>query len=152
MTEKAKIRAIVQLYKDKTEKCYKESCGEFGDDAPGSCYWGGFSDCAARILEKINSMQEEPVSNDLKIASEAYMNDKIVGDADYIDEEGNYYYYATALDYAFTAGANWQREQMINVAEKWLSDFQDHHSIREFHTGETPTKDEIRKSFIMATK
>jgi len=51
------------------------------------------------------------VSYDLNKASESYMNEQIDYGPDYVDEDGEYYYYATALDYAFRAGANWQRNQ-----------------------------------------
>lgn len=57
------------------------------------------------LNEKISSMQEEPVSEDLEEAAEAWSNnDDNTGSCDYIG--------ATVCNHAFKAGAKWQKQQI----------------------------------------
>lgn len=58
------------------------------------------------VLSILDTMQEEPVSDDLEEAAEAWSyNDDNTGSCDYIG--------VTVCEYAFKAGAKWQKKQMM---------------------------------------
>ena len=57
----------------------------------------------------IDSLEEEPVSNDLEEAAEIYEEDAI-------------FYAARRISDFFKAGAQWQKEQTIDKACKWLNE------------------------------
>ena len=62
-------------------------------------------------------VQEEPVSNNLKEAAHLYVDTTI----EYFDSEGNPCCYS-----AFIAGAQWQKERLIEKACEWLKENKDH--------------------------
>ena len=76
--------------------------------------------CLKDMLSFIGSLQEEPVSEDLEEAA------KKVGQK-YFPDERNIWprpnYEAMAAEYAFKDGVNWQKEQMIDKACKWLKSY-----------------------------
>jgi hypothetical protein len=67
--------------------------------------------CYNNLLFFIDSLEEEPVSNDLEEAAHLYVDTTI----EWFDSEGNPCCYP-----AFIAGAQWQKEQMVEEACKWL--------------------------------
>jgi hypothetical protein len=59
MTDKERIKAIIQQYADKGKNKYSET-----NDSRGSCYnagfWDGYECCAKGLLRELEDMQEEP--------------------------------------------------------------------------------------------
>ena len=60
-----------------------------------------------KILEYIDKVQEEPVSEELEEASRNYADNEEYGDDVYF-----------AIKVAFKAGAQWQKEQMMKMGHK----------------------------------
>lgn len=72
-----------------------------------SSYYQGVFDGLSLIDNFIDSIEEEPVSNDLEEAAKNYEEDAI-------------FYAARRISDYFKAGAQWQKEQMIKKACDWL--------------------------------
>ena len=62
----------------------------------------------------LNSLKEEPVSDDLEEAANDY--DNHCGVLYVEDEDGDYVETLTAIQNAFKAGANWHKDQMMKGA------------------------------------
>ena len=96
MTNKNQIKQYLQDRLQGLESIKKErewTAAELGDVA-----------CCKQTLAFIDSLQEEPTSNDLEEAVNAY-----IGYAPEVDECSSVY----GERQAFKAGANWQKEQML---------------------------------------
>ena len=92
MTDKEKIRAFVEgRKKENWEKRYNNSGGDL--------FWDRANE-DDEILSFIDSLQEEPVSEDLEEASRNYADDEEYGDDVYF-----------GIKAAFKAGAQWQEEK-----------------------------------------
>jgi uncharacterized protein YbcC (UPF0753/DUF2309 family) len=93
MTDKEKIRAELERQKKENNGSPLSVCND--------------------LLSFIDSMQEEPISEDLEEAA------KKAGQK-YFPDENNIWarpnYEAKAAEYAFKDGANWQKEQMMKDA------------------------------------
>ena len=81
------------------------------EDGKNSSYEAGKLDVASKILQIIDSMQEEPVSEDLEEAAKHYLYSNILYDDVYV---GN----PTDKDCIemFNAGANWKEQQLMAKA------------------------------------
>ena len=66
------------------------------------------------MIVYINSLEEEPISNDLEEAAHSYVDTTI----EWFDSEGNPCCYP-----AFIAGAQWQKKQLIDKACEWLKSY-----------------------------
>ena len=100
MTDKNQIKQYLQDRLQGLESIKKErewTTAELGDVA-----------CCKQTLAFINSLQEEPVSNDLEEAVNVY-----IGHAPDIDESLS----ISCERKAFKAGAQWQKEQMLKEDE-----------------------------------
>lgn len=99
MTDKEKIRKEVERLQ---KELVKEKEKGFGSDVDDACILE-----LQNVLIYIDSLQEEPVSNDLEEAAHLYVDTTI----EYFDSEDNPCCYS-----AFIAGAQWQKEQLIAKA------------------------------------
>lgn len=72
------------------------------------------------VLSYINSLEEEPVSNDLEEAATSYVR-KQLSNPDYPTYNDEY-----EMECAFEAGAQWQKNQAV----KWLKENKDHPFIK----------------------
>ena len=66
------------------------------------------------VLAILDSMQEEPVSEELEEAAEERVDAE---DYSYIDRDGNPLYDSDYLEYMFKEGANWQKKQDKSTIE-----------------------------------
>ena len=76
-----------------------------------------------KLIDFINSLPEEPVSEDLEKVAEKYANT----DCNYLNElvteyDGTEHWIddKVFVEEAFKAGAQWKEQQMIDKAVKWL--------------------------------
>ena len=99
----------VEKIREEVEKIAK-SINPFLPDEDGnnSEYEAGRLAMATQILQYIDSLQEEPVSNDLEEAAHSYVDTTI----EWFDSEGNPCCYP-----AFKAGAQWQKERDQSTIE-----------------------------------
>lgn len=77
------------------------------------------------LLLFINSLEEEPVSEDLEKACDEYYDetwDEHGGKAMVVDGCHDIWFPSQATDDFFKAGAKWQKEQMIEKAWNWIED------------------------------
>ena len=74
------------------------------------------NNCYNSLIFFINSLEEEPVSNDLEEAATKYAR-KQLSNPDYPTYNDEY-----EMECAFEAGAQWQKEQMVAKACDWLAD------------------------------
>jgi hypothetical protein len=98
MTDKEIIRAEIERLQDGL----MDAKGRFCTNAAESAYH-----ILCHLENFIDSMQEEPVSEDLEHAVNAY-----IGYAPEVDESSSTY----GKRQAFKAGANWQKQQMMKDA------------------------------------
>lgn len=69
------------------------------------------------ILSFLDTLPDEPVSNDLKEAAEEYRQGEVDSGCDYIDDsDGDSLYHSACLTDAFKAEAEWQKRKMMEVA------------------------------------
>ena len=98
-------------------------------DGPGSPYGFGKMSACNRILNFLDTLQEQPVCEDVEEAAKAY--------ADYINSNECLYTYTDFYD-AFKAGAKWQREQnelsCDGLEEEITSYIKKHYHIRNDET------------------
>ena len=111
MTDKKLIKAEIERLQKKYYQRGEES--DALHDGYGM-YWGGVFSCLNEIDTFINSLPEEPVSEELEDAALAYCNSN--------------WKLKESLD-AFKAGAQWQKKRLISKACEWLADRVAHDSI-----------------------
>lgn len=87
----------------------------FGSDTDNACILE-----LQNILTYIDSLQKEPVSDDLEKTSKEYADKNYAEWLDFVygDERDDHY----SISNAFKAGANWQKQQIINKACEYLKD------------------------------
>lgn len=95
MTQVEKIKAEIESLQAKTS---------IGLNEYTMGYENGKAEVCRLLLSFINSLQAEPVSEDLELASERYA-------CKYSDSKYGY----KKVSEAFQAGANWQKEQMMKA-------------------------------------
>ena len=103
-TDKERIRAVV-------ERLHDEYRGEKGD--------ADVRRALRTVLFFIDSLQEEPVSEDLEEACNSYYDetwDEHGGKAMVVDGCHDIWFPSLATDDFFKAGAQWQKEQMMKDA------------------------------------
>ena len=80
------------------------------------------------LVQYIDTLEEEPVSEDLEKACDEYYDetwDEHGGKAMVVDGCHDIWFPSQATDDFFKAGAQWQKEQLIDKAIKWLEDNMD---------------------------
>lgn len=103
MTDKEKIREEVQRL---MSELIQEKEKGYGSDTDDACILE-----LQNVLTYIDSLQEEPVSNDLKEAATKYAR-KQVANPDYPTYNDEY-----EMECAFEAGAQWQKENLWKDAQ-----------------------------------
>jgi len=102
MTQKDLIKAEIERLKKELEK------GNYYLDSAEAAT--GYELALDDLLSFIDSLPEEPVSEDLEEAKEAYCNEH---NDDCFDATGDY---CPHIRKAFVAGAEWQKQQMMKEA------------------------------------
>lgn len=97
MTQIEKIKAEIESLQAKTS---------IGLNEYTAGYENGKAEVCGLLLNLINSLQKEPVSEDLELASERYAC-----------KFSSSKYGHDKIKKAYTAGAQWQREQMLKDAK-----------------------------------
>ena len=109
MTDKEKIRKEVERLQ---KELVKEKEKGLGSDVDDACILE-----LQNVLTYIDSLQEDPVSNDLEEAATKYAR-KQLSNPDYPTYNDEY-----EMECAFEAGAQWQKQQLIEKACEWLNNF-----------------------------
>jgi len=109
MTDKEKIRKEVERLQ---KELVKEKEKGLGSDVDDACILE-----LQNVLTYIDSLQEEPVSKDLEEAATKYAR-KQLSNPDYPTYNDEY-----EMECAFEAGAQWQKQQLIEKACEWLNNF-----------------------------
>lgn len=102
----------------------------------GSDYQHGYDEFYTQIKTFINSLPTEQPSEDLEKAATALTNE-IVGElnlGDYTDHSGHNAHWHSFKE-GVVAGAQWQKEKIINKASQWLNE-----NVVEYH----PRKGKLR--------
>ena len=118
MTDKEKIRKEVERLQ---KELIKNDEKGFGSDIDNACILE-----LQNVLTYIDSLQEEPVSNDLEEACDEYYDetwDEHGGKAMVVDGCHDIWFPSQATDDFFKAGAQWQKQQLIDKACEWLNNF-----------------------------
>jgi hypothetical protein len=117
MTDREIIRAEIE----RRMKCFKNERNTITKASDNNLSLGARIAMCEELLSFIDSLQEEPVSEDLEEAADCY-KDMITPEE--VDDSEHAYYYETYTEYqiadAFKAGAKWQKEQdqkTIELAE-----------------------------------
>ena len=121
---KEQIKAIIKQYADKGARLFLEASES--NESYAESYWDGYKDCADGLLREFDDMQEEPVSEDLEVASMQYGEelDNILAVG--VEDDNSVGEYAQE---AFKAGAKWQLKKAINWFKSnincdiWIKDF-----------------------------
>jgi hypothetical protein len=119
-TIKAEIERLVKEYRLSNSAEAKYRCEAYGE-----------------LLDFINSLQEEPVSEDLEEAADNY-----VGHAPEIDEDLSCF----TKRNAFIAGAKWKKEPMIERACEYMRNHIDK-QLTIYHEQTWKKRDEFIKDF-----
>ena len=109
MTDKEKIRKEVERLQ---KELVKEKEKGLGSDVDDACILE-----FQNVLTYIDSLQEDPVSNDLEEAATKYAR-KQLSNPDYPTYNDEY-----EMECAFETGAQWQKQQLIDKACEWLNNF-----------------------------
>ena len=110
MTDKEKLYAIRAEVERLQKKLIQEKEKGFGSDADDACILE-----LQKILTYIDSLQEEPVSEDLDEAASKYAKEEYRRKSPEILPDRCIGCYAPLM-YAFKAGAQWREEQMMTKA------------------------------------
>ena len=107
-----KIRTEIERLKNNSELAKMEWIDEgynqnaFAED----CRIGSFD----TLLSFLDTLSEEP-DKDLEEAAEEYKQGEVDTNVDYHDDTGEPLCFMEALKPAFTAGAEWMKEHMMNI-------------------------------------
>lgn len=111
MTDKEKIRKEVERLQ---KELVKEKEKGLGSDVDDACILE-----LQNVLTYIDSLQEEPVSKDLEEATDKHLVEK-----GYLLTANNGEHLAEVeAKGLFKAGAQWQKQQLIEKACEWLNNF-----------------------------
>ena len=127
----------VQKIRKEVEKIAK-SINPFlpDEDGKNSEYEAGRFAMVTQIMQIIDSLQEEPVSEELDEAAMQYGTDEFPSLCNGCKH--------VPID-AFKAGAQWQKKKITNKAVKW---FEDNYTITFSKTSNMPSEEGMRRCLV----
>lgn len=108
---KVKILAEIERLKKTNEVSDNEQYAQYELDA-----MGGYDSALDDILSFIDSLQEEPVSEDLKYTAEAHSL-LVPSELYHLLQDEQQKLWKKEIEDAFKAGAQWQKQQLENETE-----------------------------------
>lgn len=111
MTDKDKIREKVEELQEQAEYNY-DICTTQHEMQ----FWLGEQSVLTKLKEYIDSLQEEPVSEDLEQAAIAAADEDMQGRQIMEESNENRQLYSRIFRRGFKAGAKWQKQQMMKDA------------------------------------